>query len=366
MSELQIDSDRPIAAYDKFRAQLAELKQHNSSMVFDYSDDKGNKDARSHVYQLRKTKTAIDNARKNEKKSSLDYGRRVDSEAGEIISEVEEMIEVHAAPLKAIEEKEKSRKAAIEERFDEIVGIRQITLHAAPIALIKDHIEDLKNLEPDDSFDEYMAEATREFKISMQYLQDALTQAEKAESEKAELERLRKEQVARDQKEREERIAEDARVAAEQKAELKIKAAEQKAKDDIIAAEDKAERIELEKQEAIEREAIAKREAENAKKEAVEREKQAKKEAVILEARRVEEKKQAVIDAEARVKREAEEKAKCVRLETEKRERNKKRRAKVHNDAVDGLVANGIDGEIAKEVITIIAKKIIDNVYISY
>ena len=70
-----------IAVYDEFRGQLSELRDANAKTVFDYEDPKGNKDARSHVYKLRQTKSAVEMARKEEKAESLAYGRRVDEQA---------------------------------------------------------------------------------------------------------------------------------------------------------------------------------------------------------------------------------------------------------------------------------------------
>src|SRR3990167_7339060 len=98
-----------IAVSDEFRAQLAELREHNAKLLFDYEDPKGNEDARSHVYKLRRTKAAVDKARQAGKAASLGYGRRVHSEGKEIIGEIEAMIEVHAKPLAEIEEREKKR-----------------------------------------------------------------------------------------------------------------------------------------------------------------------------------------------------------------------------------------------------------------
>ncbi|MBL4759533.1 MAG: hypothetical protein JKY80_01585 [Mariprofundaceae bacterium] len=371
LTELQ-----PIAAYNEFRSQLAELRASNSTAVFDYEDPKGNKDARSHVFQLRKTRTAIDKARKKEKESSLEYGRQVDKEAKEIMSEVEQMIEVHNVPLKAIEAKEAERKKEIESKFDMIISIGLVEIGES-ITDIKDSIEKLSRLTPDDSFDEFMAEATREHKKSKESLNAALVSAIKVEAEKAELQKLRDEQVTRDRLERDKRIAEDARKTAEKKAEYarieserKLEAerqavkkaqddAEQKAKNDRleaerkieaqrIAAKESQERAELEKQNAIKREETLKLEAEAAKK------------------RHAMEQKQAVIDAEKRVKREAEEKQSAENAEIKKREANKKHKAKINNRAVDCMVAGGINKDIAKELVMLIANKRIDNVSISY
>lgn len=348
MTEVELIIDKPIAAYDEFRSQLSELKESNSKAVFDYADPKGNKEARSHVFKLRKTKTAIDKVRKEQKKASLEYGRKVDDEAKSITLEVEEMIDVHEKPLKEIEQNEKDRKAAIEEKFDLIVGARNVNLQTASIELISDHIGDLKELEPDDSFDEYMAEATREYKTSIAHLEGLLTSAKIALAEKEELEHLRKESDERARKEREEQIAKDAREAAESKAESDRIAAERKVEADKQAAIENEKRIEREKEEAIERETAAKRELEEANKQ------------------HKREQEQAVIDTEARVKREAEEEERRLREEAEKREANKKHKASVNNKAVQCLISGGISKEIAKEVVILIAKKEIDYVSIAY
>lgn len=55
MSNEVLEQTRPIAAYDPFRAQLGELRDLNSSVVF----------------KLRKTKSAVEAARKAEKAEAL-------------------------------------------------------------------------------------------------------------------------------------------------------------------------------------------------------------------------------------------------------------------------------------------------------
>lgn len=198
-------------------------------------------------------------------------------------------------------------------------------------------------------------------------------QAEKLASEKEsdhEFALLLDEKVNRDIAEEKERLIKEeadrvARVAAE--AEENQKRLEKEAK----------EKADAEAKAAIDKAAKDKAEAEQRAKDAEERrisaEKQAKadkvtaeKEAKAAAERAEQEQKQAVIDAEARVKREAEEAEKVERAATEKREANKKHRAAINNKAVDCLVAGGISKDVAKAVITIIAKKEVDNVSISY
>lgn len=68
-AEVILFNEQKISAYDPFRAQLAELKTNNEKAVFNYEDPAGNKEARSHIYKLRKTKSAVDRVRKDQKQS---------------------------------------------------------------------------------------------------------------------------------------------------------------------------------------------------------------------------------------------------------------------------------------------------------
>src|SRR3954454_6832415 len=87
-------ADDALAVYNPFRAELAEFKAQNATLIFDYESPKGNKEARSHVYKLRQSKAAVEKARKEEKAASLEYGRKVDAEAKTIMEEIEAMIAV--------------------------------------------------------------------------------------------------------------------------------------------------------------------------------------------------------------------------------------------------------------------------------
>ncbi|MFB6449293.1 hypothetical protein ACFDR1_16895, partial [Bradyrhizobium sp. 1AS5L] len=68
---------------------------------------------------------------------------------------------------------------------------------------------------------------------------------------------------------------------------------------------------------------------------------------------------------EAERKRAADEQAR-IAAETEKREADTKHRAKVNNAAVAALVKGGIAEEAAKAVITLIAKRQVPAISISY
>ncbi len=332
-AEVIVSNNQGIAVYDEFRSQLAALKEGNAKLVFDYEDPKGNKEARSHVYKLRQTKAAVDKARQKEKAASLEYGRRVDSEAKEIAAEIDAMIEVHAKPLEAIEERERQRVQAIRDRIEEM---RSSTVTENPpgsplsAEAMRDRLAEIKAVAIDETFAEFIAEAAQVKDATVSAMEANIAATEKREAEAAELERLRKESEERARKDREEQI----RREAEQKA---VAEAETKAK----AEREAAERRELELKLAAER-------AEREKIEAQQRAERAAKE------------------AEERVRREAEEAKRKEAEATAKREADKAHRGKINSAAVAAFVAGGMDEEVAKLAVTLIAKGQIPAVSIAY
>lgn len=317
-----------IAVYDPFIAQLNELRKFNQSITFDYEDPKGNKEARSHIYKLRQTKSAVENARKAEKQASLEYGRRVDAKAKEVIGEIEEMIDVHAAPIREIEEREKQRVTALSERvdwFSDMVPDEQATASdlAERLALVK-------STPVDESFEEMESLAARAKLDAIAKLEALHTAAAKREADAAELERHRREAAEREAKERDEAIrreaAEQAQRAAEAKAEAERKAA--------------AEQAERERQAQKHRELQLKLEKEQAERRAVEAERRAKEELA--------------------AKQRAEEEAK------RKREENQRHRTKIDNQAIKALENCGLSNEQAQAVVTLIAAGSVPNISINY
>jgi len=336
-----------IAVYNEFVAQLAELRQLNSEVVFDYATPKGNKEARSHVYKLRQTKAAVDKARKVEKQASLDYGKRVDSEAKAIVGEIESMIAIHQAPLDEIEQREKDRVAALQERLNELRNA-SITegFNAAQIETVIDQVE----LMPiDTSYAEFTGEAATIKDETLRQLREKYKAQAQHEAEQAELARLRKEAEERAQKEREERIAREAAEQAKAEAEAKAK---QEA--DAIAQAQAAEKAEAERK-AREAQAAADRKELELKlqSETAQREKQ--------EAERRAEQ----AEAEARRKVE-EEKARDI-AEAAEREADKNHKKKINNDALDALITNaGLDSKQARNVVEAIARGTIPAIQIYY
>ena len=101
-----------LTKFDRVRAEIAEYKVKNASLVFDYQDPQGNKDARSHIYKLRKTKSLITDIHKEVKAEALAACQAIDKEKRTLIGDIDEMIEVHDAPLRAIAEKAEQERLA--------------------------------------------------------------------------------------------------------------------------------------------------------------------------------------------------------------------------------------------------------------
>lgn len=340
-----------IAAYSKFEAQLATLEKESGTVVFDYATAKGEKAARSHIHKLRMTKGAVDRARKGEKQAALDYGRSVDTQAKEITSRIEAMIEVHQKPLDEIKAIEAARIAEIEGRIAFIEATTADLPNSS--ALLRGRLASIEQLTIDESFQEFMAIATAAKAKALSEIKAALDAAIAREAQAAELEALREEKEARERQEREEKLKEEAareaREAGERKAaeeaarreaehEAKLRETEEGARRDAEAAECKAA------------EEAAQREAEH---QAELREKEEAREEMEREAAEV----KAIADQEQRDREAAE-------REAQAKEADANHRGKIEREAIDGLTACGQPD--AQRVIELIVHGKVPHVSITY
>ena len=304
--------------YQDIRTELAELAVTNDNAVFDYEDPKGAKLAKSHVHSIRAIKGLIERKRKELKADYLEAGRRVDSVAKELTAQVVAMIDVHEAPLKAIEQRETDRVNAI------LVAIQSIEEAGVPADNTAENLQAaigrVEAIEIDkDVYQERMYEATEKKDELLAGLKSIHAQAIKQEAEQAELDRLRKESAAREQVEREERI----RLEAKQEAEA-------------AAVKSKAD--------ADKREAQLKEQAAQAERDKVAAAKKAESDRVAAEERHEKLRIQAIAEAkriateELQAKRIAEEaKAEAQRVAAEKKAANVKHREKVISEAAAAI-----------------------------
>jgi hypothetical protein len=344
-----------VAAYDPFRAQLAELKDANNKAVFDYRDPKGNKEARSHIYKLRQTKAAVDKVRKAEKEESLNYGRLIDAQAKEIIGEIESMIAVHETPILQIEKEEENRVKAHRDAIAKIESFLNAPSLGDTTGQIKINRDAFVALEPDEKFEEFTAEAMRTYKSVLERFDFEFDKTLKREREQAELEALRKAQAEREQKEREEKLLREAAAKAEADKLAAIQAEKDKAERERLAAERARLEDELKHKAELER---------------LEREKIAEQERQKAEAARL---KQEKLEAEQRAENAAKAERDKIQREQEardaeiaQREADTKHRGAINREAASCLVQCGLSEDQAKNVVTAIVKGLISNVKIVY
>lgn len=326
---------------------LLQIKAELDAFVPDVSTKKGRDAIASMAYKVAKSKTALDNIGKELAAEQKEIPKKIDAERKWMRDLLDLWKDEVRAPLTAWEEAEAAREAKhktgvqwLSDQGREIGFLKLDELQAA-IAAVDARVVD-------ESWEEFEAEAHRAKARTLDALTTAIAAREREAAEQAELAKLRAEAAAREQKEREERIAREAaehtRREAEAKAQAEREAAIRREQEAKAAAECRelelklaAERAEREKAEAIQREQQAKADAERRAAEAV-----------AAEQRRIAQQ-QAAEAAEAK-----------------RREADKSHRQRVNRAALEAFVQGGMTEECAKLAVTLIAKKSIPAVSITY
>jgi colicin import membrane protein len=333
-----------IAEYNEFRNQVAELTKTNQATIFDYESDKGEKDARSYVYKLRQSKSAIDKKRKELCEDLIARKKLIDGNAKQLIEAVDTMIDVHMKPLEEKAEREAKRKASIDAAFVELNNFAHVTGNSESIqkaiddlivynmGVFQERREEAENLLSDIKKNLYIA------LDDVKYREAKEAEYERIRIEQqAELEALRKAQSERNAKDaadkaERERIANEERIAKEA-AEKAQKAAESEAQRKIDEANQLRIKAELE--------------AAKAKQDAIDAENERKRQADLAEQKRIQEEQEKIA---AQLKREAD----IEHCKT------------INNAAVACFVSEGFSYADAKNIITLIAKGVIANITIKY
>ena len=230
-----------LAVFDEVTAEMAEYKKENSSLVFDYEDPQGNKDARSHIHKLRQAKTKIADIHKVAKAESLAIGRSLDKKKNTLTADVNEMIDVHYKPVKEIEERE-VKVAAVKANVERLEAIR---LEAERTAERERREEELATREAG-------AKAKEE---EIAFMQRELEAAKQAEIDKKAAVKAAQEQAERDKAKaatEAEQDKKEAQVAAESATQAAVEAEKerQRKEAEVIQAE-------LDKQREIDAERVA-------------------------------------------------------------------------------------------------------------
>ncbi len=379
-----------VAGYKQFYTDLVKLEKDNAAVVFDYASKKGEKEARSHIFSLRKSKGALERVRKEAKAESLRIGRAIDSEAESIEARIEAMIEVHQKPLDEMAAREKTRVDSLNARMAAFPGAVCNTVEEA-----KAEIDRVTAIEVGPDWQEFMADATQEKAHTLEGLNLRMAELVKRDEEAAELARLRAEAEARAKADHESAIAKAAAEKAQREAEEKAAAEKAKVQAALDAAKAEAARKEAEavkaaeqaKAEALSKEQAAalaiqqeREKAEQEKQAAARREAELKLAAEMAEKRRQQEAAEAERQRVAAIQRAEEEKQRAIKAEQDRvaaeakrvadeaaaRERNKAHKAKINREALESLFAGGLTEEQAKLAVTLIAQGKVANVRIEY
>ncbi|MEL5392845.1 hypothetical protein [Serratia nevei] len=256
-----------------------QIKSAVSREVPDLSTKKGRDRVASLAAQVSRSKTAVE-------KPGRDYLRRLkeavkpaEQEIRRFVDNCDALRDEIRRPLTEFEEAEKQRVADLQQRLSSLRGSADVVDELGNVpasAEISARLESVKATAIDESWQEVTAEAGVAKDAAITKLEAALKTALQREAEAAELERLRLEQAAAAQREREAKIQREAEERARREAEEKsraelaaaaqreadAKAAAERAEQERIAAEQRAER---EKQEAVEAERLRAQQAEQAR-----------------------------------------------------------------------------------------------------
>lgn len=214
----------------EIRPVVERFTEINSNTVFDYRDKAGNKAARSHVAMLRKAKAPINDTHKRMTEEAKRFKDAVDKDRREILAMVEDMIAVHAEPLRVIEEEEKAE--AERQRIEQEVSDCWDIAHEMNAMVDRQRELDRQAAEQARIAEEQAAEQRRmqieaEKKEAAEKAAEEARLAEQARAARAIEEAKQREQTAKEDADR--RVKEAEALAALEKKETEMRIAREKA-----------------------------------------------------------------------------------------------------------------------------------------
>lgn len=312
---------------------LGKIENEVRSFKGDISTLGGRNAIASMAYKVARSKTALDDLGKQLVSDWKAKASAVDAERRTIRERLDTLKDEVRKPLTDWENANALRIEGHEKALLDIQALLDFGGEQPTVTQLRERL-DILAARPEREWEEFSqrgleAEASAAMRLS-RLLKDAVAR----EAEAAELVRLRAENAAREQKERDERIAaaaaEQARIAAETKA--------------------RREADELATRAVLERQRMAREAAE-----AVAKAERAAKESARQAAQAIENERQRVAMEKAR-----------ETAETAKREANKRHRAKINNEVLAALVRAGLSEPAGKTVIELIASGNCPHVKIQY
>ena len=341
------------------------VKAEVEGEVPDLTTRKGRERIASLAAKVSKSKTAVEKPGRDYLRRLKEMPKVVEAELREFVTKMDALRDETRRPLTEWEQAEAERVKGHEMRM---LGLRAEAsdLGSLNTEELLSSIARVESVALDDSWEEFAAEAGQVKDQVLAALREALAARQKYEAEQAELARLRREAEERAEQDRI-RLAQEAAVEAERQRVAQQQQAEREA----------AARRE---QELIDQAAAQEREAENQRLQLKLQAEQAERARVQAEADRVaaEQRMEQERQAAARRQEEAAEQARQderrradaaaaeILRQQEAREADKAHRASINRAALEAFIAEGMPEACAKQAVTLIAKRKIPNIAISY
>lgn len=355
---------------------LQKIRTEIDGFTPDISSRKGREAIASMAYKVARSKTALDDVGKKLVADLKEVPKKIDAERKRVRDTLDSWQEEVRRPLNEWQAAEDARV----DRHNSAIAHLKLNAESLDGITAEDLADRIQKVEAIDlgvQWEEFEAEAARAKDDSLKVLRAALSARQQYEAEQAELARLRAEAEARAKADHESAIAREAAEKAQREAEAKAQAERQAAARreqeliDQAAAQQRAS-----EQAARDADALAERQrlqlelqAEQAERARV----QAEADRVAADQRAEQERQAAAQRAEqaaeqARIdeRRRADAAAAEILRQQEARERDEAHRRAINRAALDAFIAGGMPEACAKQAVTLIAKRQIPNVSISY
>lgn len=230
------------------------LQAHEQAKGLDASTAANRKKLASIAYSVAQAKTGIDGEGKDLVSEAKAKIKVVDDNRKAVRDKLDTLRDTIRQPVTDYEQAEQARLAAIQAVLDQLDTLASANdsdgqrLSAEQLHMRKHQAAALAK----NDYGDMAADVAAKAESTLKYLDTAIAAAEEYEQQQAEIERMRTEQAAREQAERDAKIAAEAAEKARAEAEAKAKTEREASERARIEAQLRAEQAERDKQTAIE------------------------------------------------------------------------------------------------------------------
>lgn len=235
-----------------------QIREQVMSEVPDVNSKKGIDRIKSLASMVSRSKTAVEKPGRDYLKHLKEQPKIIEAELRDWVSKMDALRDEVRYPVTELEQKEKARIAALDQRLNEIHKLGSCAeFDVLPSETINAWIEKLDAIAIDATWDEYQDRASAAKEAAKVKLSSALQTRLTWEAQQAEIAMLKAKQEEKDRLQREEQIRINARHEAEQQALRDKLAAEQREQEAKDAKERAEKQLEQERLEAAERQRVA-------------------------------------------------------------------------------------------------------------